>query len=256
MRCHSEMSRAIVALVERPIAYRHTSGPNGVTQVATAEASRMTSIVRRPGRRRTRSSSAARPMASGARKKLPCRFAQASTTSGSSQMSAGRRSRAGQDRHDGDEADDAEQLRPEGQRADPQQEAGQRQVARPERRSRPAPAAHEHESRRPGRSGAPAAGRARPSPQAPWTRATKTPVAPLLVEPGLPERGEGEGIRAQHGTEPASAPRPAPGRRGPRWASGRSSPRRPAGGPRGRARVGRGSTRRLPSTTQPVLVGR
>ena len=109
---------------------------------------RTTRIRPRPGRRRTRSSRPRVRRPAGPRKKLPWRFAQASTSSGISQTARGRWSRQRQDRDEGGEADDAEQLRPKGQRARSRDEPGEGEVGRPTAASQVRPAADERPGRR------------------------------------------------------------------------------------------------------------
>ena len=92
--CHSVMRLATSGFVDSPTAYPHTAGPKGVTHAVATLTSAMSSVRCAPGRRSATSSSHARPSTTGARKKLPWRFAQTSTRNGIAQRPAGWRRRS------------------------------------------------------------------------------------------------------------------------------------------------------------------
>ena len=187
----------MVALVVRPTAYRQTSGPNGVMHVAidrrrqddehpAATWSTAEEVVH------CREADGQRGQEEAAVEVRPGEHDQREQPDGPGMLLPHR-----QDRHDGGEADDSEQLRPKGQRADPEQEAGKREVGRP-----PAvevrPAANEDQARDDGDQERPQQGEPAPPQEAVNERHCHT-RPPLLVEPWVTERGEGEGVCAQNG---------------------------------------------------------
>ena len=150
---------------------------------------------RRGGRRDPAASATA--TAAGPRKKLPCRFAQASTRSGIAQVRRGRRSRQ------------ARIARTAAKSTIPKSCARRPSAAIPTTNPASASSAagrggsqrrqrEQHEARRRPPPAAARSSTSPPQPPSPWTSAKHDPGAPLLVEPRLPHRGERERVRPEH----------------------------------------------------------
>ena len=87
--CHSLILRVTSGFALRPTAYVQTLGPNGVTQHRRTVTTPTSRARCRSSTRCSMSDSQARPRTAGARKKLPCTFAQAIAMNGTSQSLRG-----------------------------------------------------------------------------------------------------------------------------------------------------------------------